>query len=110
MDNSASGRSGSRLSSPRAASDMANEIAVIGEQQRETLALLRQLIEMLLPRADPDKPKLEDLIAVLVGQQGHMLRILKQLSLDMDGLLARRPGDGSGRHREHPFGNGGTRP
>jgi len=110
MENATSGRSGTPPSSRRAASDMANEIAVISEQQRETLALLRQLIEMLLPRADPDKPKLEDLIAVLVGQQGHMLRILKQLSLDMDALLERKPGDGNGRHRGHPPGNGGMRP
>ena len=109
MENATSDRSASPRSSPRAAPDMANELAVIGEQQRETLALLRQLIEMLLPRADPDKPKLEDLIAVLVGQQGHMLRILRQLSLDMEVLLERKTG-GSGRHREHHFGNGGTRP
>ena len=110
MENATSGRSDRPRSARLGAPDMANEIAVISEQQRETLALLRQLIEMLLPRADPDKPKLEDLIAVLVGQQGHMLRILRQLSLDMDALLERRPGDGSGRHRGHPLGNGGMRP
>lgn len=109
MENATSGRSDKPSPSRRAASDVANEIAVISEQQRETLALLRQLIEMLLPRADPDKPKLEDLIAVLVGQQGHMLRILKQLSLDMDALLERRPEDGNGRPRGHRLGNGEAR-
>jgi hypothetical protein len=110
MGNATSDRSGSQQSSRRAASDMANEITIIGEQQRETLALLRQLIEMLLPRADQDKPKLEDLIAVLVGQQQHMLRILRQLSLDMEALLGRRREDGNGRPRGHPLGDGQARP
>jgi hypothetical protein len=108
MENTTSERSGG--SPRRAASDMAKEVAIIGEQQRETLTLLRQLIEMLLPRADPDKPKLDDLIAVLVGQQQHMLRILRQLSLDVEALVGRRPMDGNGRPRGHRLGNGETRP
>jgi hypothetical protein len=39
----------------------------------ETLALLRQLVEMLLLKGDPDKPKLEDLLAALIAQQARIL-------------------------------------
>lgn len=67
MDNPTPGRLGEPQSARLVPADVRDEISTIAEQQRETLALLRQLIEMLLPKVDPDKPKLEDLIAVLVG-------------------------------------------
>ncbi len=91
-------------------SDMRDEIALIGEQQRETLALLRQLIEMLLPRGDPDKPKLEDLIAALVGQQTRMLILLRQIGSDVAGLLDRLTPEGEARSDGRQAGNGGARP
>lgn len=76
MDNPTPGRLGEPQSARLVPADVRDEISTIAEQQRETLALLRQLIEMLLPKVDPDKPKLEDLIAVLVGQQTRMLMLL----------------------------------
>lgn len=110
MANPLPGRSQEPQSPRRAASNISEEIATVSAQQRETLALVRQLIEMLLPKGDPDKPKLEDLIAALVGQQGKILLILRQLSLDMKALLERGPEDGKGRLREHRLGNAETRP
>ena len=59
MDNPAPGRSGDRSPLGSFPQNVRDEISTIAEQQRETLALLRQLIEMLLPEVDPDKPKLE---------------------------------------------------
>jgi hypothetical protein len=89
---------------------MRDEIAIIGEQQRETLALLRQLIEMLLPKGDPDKPKLEDLIAALVGQQTRVLILLKQIGSDVSELLDRFAPEGGGRPNGRHAGNSGVRP
>jgi hypothetical protein len=74
-----------------------DDLAIIREQTRETLALLRQLIEMLLPKGDPDAPKLEDLIAALVAQQREMLLILKQLATDTSAVLDHVMGDGRRR-------------
>ncbi len=64
-----------------------DDIAVIREQTRETVALLRQLTEMLLPKGDPNAPKLEDLIAALVTQQREMLRWVKQVAADQTVLM-----------------------
>lgn len=90
--------------------DMRGEIALIGEQQRETLALLRQLVEMLLPRGDPDKPKPEDLIAALVGQQTRMLVLPRQIGTDVSDVLDRLAPEGEGRLDRQQSGNGGIRP
>lgn len=90
--------------------DMQDAIAIIGAQQRETLALLRQLIEMLLPRGDPDKPRLEDLIASLVGQQTRMPILLRQIATDVARLLDRLAPEGEGGPDRRRAGNGGARP
>lgn len=83
-----------------------DDLAVIREQTRETLALLRQLVEMLLPRGDPDAPKLEDLIAALVAQQREILLILKHLAGDMSTLLDRAAVDGRPKAHGRHAGNG----
>ena len=108
MDTPTSRHSRQPLSAPVEPSDMRDEIAVIAEQQRETLALLRQLIEMLLPKSVPDKPKLEDLIAALVGQQTRILILLTQIGSDLSELLDRSASEGrpNGPHA----GNGHARP
>ena len=95
-------------SEPPAAADD-DLLSLIAEQQRDTLNLLRQLIELLLPKADPDSPKLEDLIAALVAQQGQMLTILKQLAISMNSLL-QTSGVGTGRDGNHVARNGAARP
>ena len=78
------------------AGELAADIDVIKEQTRDTLALLRQLVEMLLPKGDPDKPKLDDLIAALVAQQARILAIVGQLRLDMASVLDLLPPIGGG--------------
>jgi hypothetical protein len=82
------------------------DLAVIREQTRETLALLRQLIEMLLPKGDPDAPKLEDLIAALVAQQREMLLLLKHLASDMSDLLDHAAVDGRPKAQGGHAGSG----
>jgi hypothetical protein len=64
-----------------------DDLTVIREQGRETIALLRALIDMLLPKGDHDGPKLEELIAALVAQQARTLVLVKQLGTDMSSLL-----------------------
>lgn len=110
MDTPTSGHSRQPLSPPAARSTMTDRIAVIAEQQRETLALLRQLIEMLLPGADPGKPKLEDLIAALVGQQTRMLVLLTQIGSDVSALLDRFAPEDGGRPNGPPATNGRSLP
>jgi len=87
---------------------MRDEITVISAQQRQILALLRQLIEMLLPKADPGKPKLEDLIAGLVGQQTRILVLLTQIGSDVSGLPDRIAAEGRDRPNGHHAGGGGA--
>ena len=67
-----------------------DDLAVIREQTRDILALMRQLIELLLPKGDPDGPKLEDLIAALVAQQARTLMVCQQISTDVQVLLERQ--------------------
>jgi hypothetical protein len=90
--------------------DFADDLEVIRERTRETLALLRQLIGMLLPKGDPDKPTLEELITALVAQQARVLAIVGQLGADMSAvleLLTRVPESAAGTQRQ---GSGGPRP
>jgi hypothetical protein len=99
-----------RVTDKPAASDWQAEIEVIGERTRETLALLRQLVEMLLPKGDdPDKPKLEDLIAAMVAQQARIVALLAQQGAHISTileLLTRRDEGGAGMRQ--PM-NGGLR-
>ena len=74
-----------------------DDLAVIREQTRDILALMRQLIELLLPKGDPDGPKLEDLIAALVAQQARTLMVCQQISTDVQVLLERQ-GSGPDGH------------
>jgi len=90
-----------------AAVEMAGDVEVIKEQTRETLALLRQLVEMLLPKGDLDKPKLEDLLAALIAQQARILAIVGQLRLDMAAVLELLPPPGGGLPEKQQPPNGG---
>ena len=76
---------------------VSEQLAQIQELQRQTLALLRQIAELLIPKGDPDKPRLEDLIAALVGQQTGMLLLLKQIAAGVAEALDRLP-VGTGAH------------
>ena len=77
-------------SASSAEQDRDDDLAVIREQTRDILALMRQLIELLLPKGDPDGPKLEDLIAALVAQQARTLMVCQQISTDVQVLLERQ--------------------
>jgi hypothetical protein len=87
MAGAPSERGGPPIADNSTAADIADDLDIIRQQTRESLLLLRQLIEMLLPKGDPDKPKLEDLIAALVAQQARILAIVAQLGMDMSAVL-----------------------
>ena len=78
-----------------------DDLAVIREQTRDILALMRQLIELLLPKGDPDGPKLEDLIAALVAQQARTLMVCQQISTDVQVLLERQGLGPDGQADDH---------
>jgi len=83
-----------------------DDLTIIREQTRETVTLLRQLVEMLLPKSDQGAAKLEDVLAELVTQQRETLIRVKQIvtaqTVLMDHLMGddgpslngRRPGNG----------------
>ena len=89
--------------------DRDDDLAVIREQTRETLALMRQLIELLLPKGDPDKPKLEDLLAALIAQQARTLMVCQQISTDLQVLIERSAPEGGGQLDGHKGANGALR-
>ena len=86
-----------------------DDLLVIREQTRETLALMRQLIELLLPKGDPEKPKLEDLIAALIAQQARTLMVCQQISTDIQGLIERSAPESGGQLNGHKGANGALR-
>ena len=76
------------------------DLAVIRDQTSESLQILRSLLSIMLPKADGDGPKLEDLIAALVAQQRDILAGVARLQSDMDGLFDRLDSrNGTDRHR-----------
>lgn len=90
----------------QAASDPApsDDLAVIREQTRESLELLRALVALLVNKPAHEGPTLEDLLAALLAQQRDMLILLKQISSDQNAILDRLPG--SPADREGATGNG----
>ena len=85
--------------------DRASDLAVIREQTRESLELLRSLVALMLPKqADGDGPKLEDLIAALTAQQRDILLGIRQVQADLAALFDRIDGEPTKR------ANGGGRP
>lgn len=92
----------------------AEDIALIRQQTRETLELLRALVAALLNKPEKSGPTLEDLIAALVAQQRDALILLRQIALDQAAILDRMPmppGSGEGTAENgHAAGNGAHRP
>ncbi len=105
-DKSPSGRQAANLAPEQ---DRDDDLAVIREQTRDILALMRQLIELLLPKKDPDGPKLEDLIAALVAQQARTLMVCQQISTDVQVLLERQRSDSGGQAHNQLGANGAFR-
>lgn len=88
-----------------------DDISILREESREQLELLRTLVKLLLPKADDDGPKLEDLIAALVAQQRDILVGVRQLQSDVEALLERGEGHSERSQPPQPNGNGnGTAP
>ena len=83
----------------------ASDLAVIREQTRETLDLLRSLVALLLPKeSGGDGLKLEDLIAALLAQQRDILVGIRRVQADLGALFDRIDGAAG------PAPNGGGKP
>ena len=83
-----------------------DDISILREESREQLELLRTLVKLLLPKADDDGPKLEDLIAALVTQQRDIIVGIRQMQSDVEVLLERSEGRSASNEPPHPNGNG----
>ena len=92
----------------RPASDGRDEIAVIVDQTRETLELVRSLVALLLQKqGDDGRPRLEELIAALVAQQRTILVCIRQIQADIDALhVGLKHPEGTAAHG-HARANGG---
>ena len=109
MDQTEKALGGGPASGSAAEQNRYDDLTVIREQTRDILALMRQLIELLLPKGDPDGPKLEDLIAALVAQQARTLMVCQQISTDVQVLLERQGLGPDGQADDHLGVNGAFR-
>ena len=109
MDQTGTAPNGRQAKSNAGEPDLNDDIVVIREQTRDTLALMRQLIELLLPKGDPDRPKLEDLIAALIAQQARTLMVCQQISTDIQVLIERSTPEGGSQIDGHKGANGALR-
>ena len=67
-------------------------LAIIQDQSRQTLELLRTLIGLILPIVgDREGPPLEDLIATLVAQNRDLLTIARRIHADVRAISDRLP-------------------
>ena len=85
-----------------------SDLAIIREQTREGLELLRALVGLLMNKPERDGPTLEDLIAALLAQQRDMLILLRQIATDQNAILDRLPAIAEGGGRA--TGNGHASP
>jgi hypothetical protein len=67
-------------------------LAIIQDQSRQTLELLRTLIGLIVPIVgDREGPPLEDLIATLVAQNRDLLTIARRIQADVRAIGDRLP-------------------
>ena len=67
-------------------------LAIIQDQSRQTLELLRTLIGLIVPIVgDREGPPLEDLIATLVAQNRDLLAIARRIQTDVRAIGDRLP-------------------
>jgi hypothetical protein len=79
--------------------ELGSDLAVIREQTRESLELLRALVGLLVNKPEREGLTLEDLIAALIAQQRDALVLLRQIASDQGAILDRLPAlpvDGAG--------------
>ena len=89
----------------------ADDLAIIRDQTRESLELLRSLVRLMLPKEGGGEGRqLEELIAALVAQQRDILLGVRRIGADLSTLAGRLDGEmktkGNGRTRP----NGNARP
>lgn len=82
-----------------------DDLAIIREQTRESLELLRSLVRLMLPREGGSEGRqLEELIAALVAQQRDILMGVRRVEADLTALAGRLDSETKTK------GNGQTRP
>ena len=85
-------------------------LATIEDQTRQTLELLRTLINLILPIVgDREGPRLEDLIATLVAQNRDVLMIARRIQADVRAISDRLPAGVGANPNGHAEGNGAAR-
>src|SRR5690348_15664041 len=88
----------------------AQRLAIIQDQTRETLELVRSLVQLIVPREGARKgPPVEDLIAALVAQQRDTLFSVRNLQADMDALCDHLLGENRPTRTRVRRPNGGAR-
>jgi hypothetical protein len=72
--------------------DIREILAIIQDQSRQTLELLRTLIGLIVPIVgDREGPPLEDLIAILVAQNRDLLTIVRRIQADIRAIADSSP-------------------
>ena len=85
-------------------------LVIIRDQTRQTLELVKALVELLLSKeGGREGPTLEDLLAVLIAQQRDIVTVVRHLQTEVMAIAQHvlRPGDTRLRGAGHP--NGGAR-
>ena len=85
-------------------------LAIILDQTRQTLELVKALVELLLAKeGGREGPTLEDLLAVLIAQQRDILTAVRYLQTDISAIAQHvlPPGESRLNGATHP--NGGAR-
>jgi hypothetical protein len=72
--------------------DIREILAIIQDQSRQTLELLRTVIGLIVPIVgDREGPPLEDLIAILVAQNRDLLTIVRRIQADIRAIADSLP-------------------
>lgn len=85
-------------------------LAIIRDQTRQTLELVKALVELLLAKeGGREGPTLEELLAVLIAQQRDILTGVRHLQTDISAIAQHvlPPGESRLNGATHP--NGGAR-
>ena len=85
-------------------------LAIIQDQSRQTLELLRTLIGLIVPIVgDREGPPLEDLIATLVAQNRDLLTITRRIQADVRAIGDRLAAGVSSEQNGHGESSGAAR-
>jgi hypothetical protein len=90
--------------------DIRETLAIIQDQSRQTLELLRTLIGLIVPIVgDREGPPLEDLIATLVAQNRDLLTIVRRIQADVRAIADRLPAGVGPEQHGHGESSGAAR-